>query len=47
MGAPRKLDKDKVKTISINLKQETIDKIALDGIPKQVIEKLVKEKYEK
>lgn len=47
MGAPRKPEEEKIKSITINLKQKTIDRIAEDGTPKQVIERMVKEKYEK
>lgn len=47
MGAPRKPEAEKIKSITINLKQGTIDKISKDGIPKQIIERMIKEKYEK
>lgn len=47
MGRKR-IDPDEVvKTIAINLKLKTIKAIEKDGKPKNVIEELVKEKYEK
>lgn len=47
MGRRRKDETDKMGTVTINLKQGTIDRIAKEGKPKHVIEKLVREKYEK
>lgn len=47
MGRRRKAEQEKMGTVTINLKQKTIDKIAQEGKPKHVIERLVKDKYEK
>lgn len=47
MGRPRKPAEEVVKTISINLKQGTIDEIAKEGKPKNIIEKLINDKYGK
>lgn len=47
MGRPRKPEEEKIVTLSINLKKRTLDEISKEGKPKNVIEKLVREKYEK
>lgn len=47
MGRSRKPEGEIMKTITINIKQSTLDKIALEGKPKHIIEKLIREKYEK
>ena len=47
LGRARKPEEDKTMTITINLKRKIIDKIALEGKPKTVIEKIVNDIYEK
>lgn len=45
MGRPRIDESEKVKTVHINLKQKVIEKIAKEGKPKHVIERIINELY--
>lgn len=47
LGRKRKDPEEVVKSISINLKQKIITEIEKEGKAKHIIEKMVKEKYEK
>jgi hypothetical protein len=47
LGRSRKPEEEKVISISINLKKGTLDKIALEGKPKHIIERIINEQYEK
>lgn len=47
MGRQRKNESEKMKTITINLQQSVLDNVSKDGPPKQVIEKMVIDRYGK
>lgn len=45
LGRPRKPDEEKRVTLGINLKKKVYDRVAKEGKPKHVIEKMVNDKY--
>lgn len=45
MGRKRIEETEKVKTLCINLQQKVIDELSKEGIPKNVIEKIINDKY--